>query len=92
MKYRWPSNQFLGSNVMQKLLKMILVMLLLSLAGSNSGFAQPVAPSDQEESNRINQQEELRHRTQQEAENRRKVEHSNDTFLLTRLGVERILN
>ncbi len=64
----------------QKLLQVILT-LVLSCNGMGSIFAQPIPPSDQDESNRRTQQEELRRRTQQEAEDRRNREQAKDTFL-----------
>jgi len=82
MQYLWIFKNALKNNCIQSLLQTILVTLVLSLAGINTGLAQPIAPSDQEESNRrFTQQEELRRRAQSEAEERRSREQSKDTFL-----------
>jgi hemolysin activation/secretion protein len=64
-----------------RLLQVILVTFVLGFYGLSSSLAQPIPPSDQDESNRRTQQEELRRRTQQEAEERRNREQSKDTFL-----------
>jgi hemolysin activation/secretion protein len=80
MQHSWISKNSLKKNNKQKLIQAILALVLMC-NGISSSFAQPISPSDQDESNRRTQQEELRRRTQQEAEERKNREHSKDTFL-----------
>jgi hemolysin activation/secretion protein len=80
MQYPWISKNGLKKNSKQKLLQFILT-LVLSCYEMSTSLAQPITPSDQDESNQRTQQEELRRRTQQEAEERRNREQSKDTFL-----------
>lgn len=83
MKYSWVSK-----SSKRKLLQVTLMTLVLSCNGMNNIFAQPIPPSDQDESNRRTQQEELRHRNQQEAEERRNREQSKDTFLQPKVTIK----
>lgn len=80
MQHSWISKSSLKKNNKQNLIQAILTLVLMC-NGISSSFAQPISPSDQDESNRRTQQEELRRRTQQEAEERKNREQSKDTFL-----------
>jgi hemolysin activation/secretion protein len=87
MQYPWLFKNNLTKKRKQRLLQVILT-LVLACNGISSSLAQSITPSDQDESNRLNQQEELRHRTQQEAEERRNREQAKDTFLQPKVTIK----